>query len=121
LDRTANHVDETDPCSRYQEDVVAEHVQKLPLEQNSHFTALGLDDDEDLIVSWEEQDVENPYNWSSGKKTGVLLTAVMLIVNSTMGSALPSMAIPYIAEEWNVTALEQKVLPISVYLIGKKP
>ena len=42
----------------------------------------------------------------------------MLVLNSTMGSALPSMAIPRITEHWGVTSEEQQVLPISVYLIG---
>ncbi|POR31741.1 Polyamine transporter 3 [Tolypocladium paradoxum] len=35
-----------------------------------------------------------------------------------MGSALPSMAVPSIAREFGVTSTEQKVLPISVFLIG---
>lgn len=42
----------------------------------------------------------------------------MLVINSTMGSALPSMAIPKITSEYGVTSQEQMVLPISVYLIG---
>ena len=42
----------------------------------------------------------------------------MLVINSTMGSSLPSMAIPYIAKSFHVTQEEQLVLPISVYLIG---
>lgn len=42
----------------------------------------------------------------------------MLVVNSTMGSALPSMAIPIIVDYFGVSSEEQKVLPISVYLIG---
>lgn len=47
----------------------------------------------------------------------VFLTGT-IIINSTMGSALPSMAIPSIAEEFGVTSQEQMVLPISIYLIG---
>lgn len=47
----------------------------------------------------------------------VIITA-FLVVNSTMGSSLPSMAIPYIAATFGVTAEQQLVLPISVYLIG---
>lgn len=43
---------------------------------------------------------------------------MMLVLNSTIGSALPSMAIPYIAREFAVTSTPQMVLPISVYLIG---
>jgi MFS family permease len=42
----------------------------------------------------------------------------MLVLNSTMSSALPSMAVPNITEEFGVTSVEQKVLPISVFLIG---
>jgi MFS family permease len=42
----------------------------------------------------------------------------MLVINSTMGSSLPSMAIPSILAEFGVTSEEQRVLPISVYLIG---
>jgi hypothetical protein len=42
----------------------------------------------------------------------------MTVINSTMGSALPSMAIPFIAREWGVTSDPQLSLPISTYLIG---
>ncbi|RWA09855.1 hypothetical protein EKO27_g5253 [Xylaria grammica] len=40
------------------------------------------------------------------------------VANSTMGSSLPSMAVPYMTREWGVTSSTQKVLPISTYLIG---
>ncbi|KUI53330.1 Polyamine transporter 2 [Cytospora mali] len=40
------------------------------------------------------------------------------ILNSTIGSALPSNAIPYITKEWNVTSQAQSVLPISIFLIA---
>lgn len=43
---------------------------------------------------------------------------MILVVNSTMGSSLPSMAIPFIMAEWGITEQEKKVLPISTYLIG---
>jgi MFS family permease len=42
----------------------------------------------------------------------------MLVINSTMGSALPSMTIPDIIQDFGITSEEQSVLPISVYLIG---
>ena len=69
-------------------------------------------------MAWEEDDKENPYNWSRWKKTAILLTIMMLIVNSTMESALPSNAIPSIAKKWGVTSQVQQVLPISLYLAG---
>lgn len=40
------------------------------------------------------------------------------IINSTMGSSLPSLAIPNIAQEFGVTSQTQLVLPISSFLIG---
>lgn len=43
---------------------------------------------------------------------------MMIVTNSTMGSALPSMAVPFIAREWRVTSDPQLSLPISTYLIG---
>lgn len=48
----------------------------------------------------------------------VLFYSGMLVINSTMGSALPSMAIPKITGDYGVTSQSQMVLPISVYLIG---
>lgn len=42
----------------------------------------------------------------------------MLVLNSTIGSALPSMAVPFITKDFGVESEEEKVLPISVFLIG---
>lgn len=90
------------------------------LPRASSITGFGfIDDGEDTIISWEENDPENPYNWSSGRKAAILLTAVMLILNSSMGSALPSNAIPFIVEAWKIESEQETVLPISIYLIGE--
>ncbi|KAK4133146.1 MFS general substrate transporter [Trichocladium antarcticum] len=79
---------------------------------------LGANDEEETVVSWDDHDAGNPCNWSGRKKAAVLLTTMMLIVNSTMGSALPSNALPFIASEWQVASPQQRVLPISIYLVG---
>jgi hypothetical protein len=79
---------------------------------------LGEAEQEEMIVAWEEDDLENPYNWSGRKKASILLTTMMLIINSTMGSALPSNALPFIASEWGVSSQPQRVLPISIYMAG---
>lgn len=42
----------------------------------------------------------------------------MLVLNSTIGSALPSLAIPFIADYFGVPNTEERVLPISVFLVG---
>ncbi|KAI0098590.1 major facilitator superfamily transporter [Hypoxylon sp. NC0597] len=70
------------------------------------------------IISWEPNDKENPYNWPKWRKDLILVTTMMTVVNSTMGSSLPSMAIPYMMKEWGVTSKMQSVLPISTYLMG---
>lgn len=43
---------------------------------------------------------------------------MMQVMNSTIGSSLPSGAISYIAKDFNITNQEKLVLPISVFLIG---
>lgn len=40
------------------------------------------------------------------------------MLNSTLGSSLPSGAIPYIAREFNIRSAEQLTLPISLFLLG---
>lgn len=48
----------------------------------------------------------------------ILCLTMLQVINSTMGSALPSNAIPFITAEWGITNQQAQVLPISVYLIG---
>lgn len=43
---------------------------------------------------------------------------VLSCLNSTIGSALPSNAIPFIIEDFEITDSIQNVLPISVFLVG---
>ncbi|KAG9257688.1 major facilitator superfamily domain-containing protein [Emericellopsis atlantica] len=72
----------------------------------------------ETVIGWTYNDPDNPQNWSNTKKSAVVFISGLTVINSTMGSALPSMAIPKITDEWGVTSPEQSVLPISVYLIG---
>lgn len=74
--------------------------------------------DERTIISWDVNDKENPYNWPKWRKYFILVTTMVTVINSTMGSALPSMAIPYMTKEWGVTSQVQFVLPISTFLMG---
>lgn len=43
---------------------------------------------------------------------------MMVVINSTMGSSLPSNAIPIISDQFNITSSYSKVLPMSMYLVG---
>ncbi|KAK5629493.1 hypothetical protein RRF57_005208 [Xylaria bambusicola] len=91
------------------------------------------DTTEKEIISWEADDKENPYNWSNStfsllcwtrltlsqkRKLSIFVMTIAGVINSTMGSSLPSMAVPYMTQEWDVTSETQKVLPISTFLIG---
>ncbi|EFZ02209.1 MFS transporter [Metarhizium robertsii] len=71
-----------------------------------------------IIISWEVDDPDNPHNWSTSRKTFVVLVCVMLVLNSTLSSALPSMAIPNITADYGISDATENVLPISVFLIG---
>lgn len=53
-----------------------------------------------------------------GKKAFIVFTSMVTVVNSTMGSALPSNAIPYFPREWGVTSQMQRTLPIAIFLVG---
>lgn len=43
---------------------------------------------------------------------------MIVVVNSTMGSSLPSNALPFISKYFNITQSSGKILPISIYLVG---
>ena len=88
-----------------------------------------------IIVSFSDGDPENPYNWRlvrflppsiqkrinkrfQRRKIYILFTGIVAVINSTLGSSLPSNAINYIAPYFHVTNEQQLVLPISLFLAG---
>ncbi|USW49359.1 Putative major facilitator superfamily, MFS transporter superfamily [Septoria linicola] len=74
--------------------------------------------EDQTVLTFAKGDLSNPYNWSNGKKTYVLLTCMALVLNSTIGSALPAGAIEEIQVYFNITNQSLLVLPVSIYLIG---
>ena len=70
------------------------------------------------VVSFDENDTTNPYNWPIRKKLYVVITGMLMVLNSTMGSALPSGATRVVQQYFNVKSEELLVLPVSIYLIG---
>ncbi|KAL8841268.1 MAG: hypothetical protein Q9176_003361 [Flavoplaca citrina] len=71
-----------------------------------------------IIISFPRGDPENPYNWSKGRKIFVLSIGIVAVLNSTLGSSLPSGAVQYLAEYFEVKSQAQLVLPISLFLVG---
>lgn len=76
------------------------------------------DSGEKTIVNFTREDKTNPYNWSRPKKLYVVITGMLMVLNSTMGSALPAGATAAIQKYWDVQNEELLVLPVSIYLIG---
>lgn len=70
------------------------------------------------IITLPLSDPDHPNNWPTGKKLLVLSAGIVAVIHSTLGSSLPSNAIPYIAAEFGVTSEIQMVLPISSFLMG---
>ena len=56
--------------------------------------------------------------WVQRWKFFILLAGIIAVVNSTLGSTIPSGAINYIGTYFNVTSDQQLVLPISLFLVG---
>ncbi|KAI1389018.1 major facilitator superfamily transporter [Hypoxylon trugodes] len=104
-----------DAEARYKEE---EADNRIPTDDDVPGSNESQENDGKTIISWEPNDKENPYNWPQWRKTLIVITSMMTVANSTMGSSLPSMAIPYMMAEWGVTAQIQSVLPISTYLMG---
>lgn len=73
------------------------------------------------IVSFAPDDPANPVNWKGVTKTLIVLVGILTVINSTMGSALPSGVAPQLAEHFDVRSQEQEVLPNSIYLVGYIP
>lgn len=56
-------------------------------------------------------------NYPQLKKMYIVAIGVLSALNSTLGSSLPSNAISYIADDFDVTNQAQLVLPISIYVV----
>ncbi|KAG6357721.1 hypothetical protein INS49_013600 [Diaporthe citri] len=109
LQRFVSQAGDEDARSRYRE----EEADNNAIQHNHGSISSGNDDR--TIIAFEPNDRENPYNW---KKALIVLTSMVTVVNSTMGSALPSNAIPYFTKEWEVTSQMQRTLPIAIFLVG---
>lgn len=77
----------------------------------------GIDLDERQIITLPLNDPEHPNNWSKWKKRFVLSSGIATVIHSTLGSSLPSNAVPFIAQSFGVTSQLQMVLPVSTFLM----
>lgn len=70
------------------------------------------------ILTFTPQDPSNPRNWSHSRKIFVVVAGILLVMNSTIGSSLPSGISDQVAREFNVMSETQLVLPAAMYLLG---
>ncbi len=67
------------------------------------------------LVGWEENDQENPRDWSTGYKSWITFQLSMLALAASLGSSITSPANAVIAEYVGVSS-EVGVLSISLYM-----
>jgi multidrug resistance protein len=71
-----------------------------------------------IMVRWDPGEPANPYNWSRRRKFFIVFVGMLQVINSTMGSAIPSGAVQEIGQHFGITSSQQLTMPISSYLIG---
>ena len=74
--------------------------------------------DHRTIISFEQNDKANPYNWSRPKKLYCAVVSMVMVLNSAMGSSLPSGATNKLETYFDIHDQAELVLPVSIYLIG---
>lgn len=75
----------------------------------------SLNDDGHL--TFDEDDIENPHNWTFARRTYITICAVLLVVNATFASASPSGCLESIEEYFQVSS-EAAGLTITLFLLG---
>ncbi|GAQ05419.1 uncharacterized MFS-type transporter C530.15c [Aspergillus lentulus] len=60
----------------------------------------------------------SPNDWPLHKKLAIVVATFLSVINSGIGTSLPSNAVPYIMREFHVEDATQSNLPTSVFLIG---
>jgi MFS transporter, DHA1 family, multidrug resistance protein len=68
-------------------------------------------------VDFAPGDVENPKNWTTARRWGVTISAVLLVMNATFASSSPSGAFESISTHFHVS-LEAAGLTITLFLLG---
>lgn len=72
---------------------------------------------DDGQVDFKPDDIENPQNWSVGRRICITVCAVSLVLNATFASSAPSGCIQSIAE-WFGVSTEAASLTITLFLLG---
>uniref|UniRef100_A0A0L0N7D7 Putative transporter n=1 Tax=Tolypocladium ophioglossoides (strain CBS 100239) TaxID=1163406 RepID=A0A0L0N7D7_TOLOC len=68
-------------------------------------------------VDFRPHDVENPKNWSTPRRWGVTIAAVMLVMSATFSSSAPSGCLGSITREFGIST-EAAGLTMTLFLLG---
>lgn len=68
-------------------------------------------------VDFSDGDIENPQNWSVGRKYYITVVAVLMVVNATFASSAPSGALKGVSKDFGVSE-EAAGLVITLFLLG---
>ncbi|KAL1303246.1 hypothetical protein AAFC00_006660 [Neodothiora populina] len=72
---------------------------------------------DDGLLDFSPDDIENPKNWSSARRWYITLCAVLLVINATFASSGPSGVLESISAELHVST-EAAGLVITLFLLG---
>lgn len=70
------------------------------------------------VLRFEHNDPTNPYCFSTPRKICIVLTGMLIVVNSAMGSSVASGIGSEMTDYFGITSDSQLVLPTSLYLVG---
>lgn len=70
------------------------------------------------VLSFGHNDPANPYTWATTKKIFIVFSGIILVVNSTLGSAITGGISTQLSDYFGITNQAQLVLPTSIYLLG---
>ena len=68
-------------------------------------------------IDFAPDDIENPHNWTTPRRTQITVCAVLLVMNATFASSSPSGCLPSIAQHFGVSEIAAG-LTITLFLLG---
>jgi hypothetical protein len=69
------------------------------------------------VLHFSHNDPTNPYCFSTLRKTAIVLTGMLIVINSAMGSSISSGISSEMTDYFGITSKSQLVLPTSIYLV----
>ncbi|KAJ7714331.1 major facilitator superfamily domain-containing protein [Mycena olivaceomarginata] len=87
------------------------------LERQSTGLTLGCDISDPYLIDWEENDPDNPQNWSLNKRAFVAFEISFLTFSVYIGSAIYVSSIPGLMQEFHVS-LTTATLGLTLYILA---